>query len=103
MLIHCRPPLRFIFNLLVLLLIQAPCLGDNEPCLQQCQAARKECGHPCAAMCHPGKECPTLPCKARVGCGGGGDMQQIKPVGMLKHLYESACRTVSYIKSNEIN
>ncbi|XP_078378356.1 transcriptional repressor NF-X1-like [Oculina patagonica] len=43
-----------------------PCLGDNEPCLQQCELARKECGHPCAALCHVGKECPPSPCKVRV-------------------------------------
>ena len=43
-----------------------PCLGDEEACVQPCNLLRKECCHPCAAPCHPGKECPSFPCEARV-------------------------------------
>ena len=43
-----------------------PCLGAEESCPQPCKLPRKQCGHPCAAPCHPGRECPALPCEARV-------------------------------------
>eukprot|EP00049_Salpingoeca_infusionum_P014848 m.283854 g.283854 ORF g.283854 m.283854 type:complete len:1004 (-) comp15759_c0_seq3:218-3229(-) len=34
-------------------------------CHLKCKKLRP-CGHPCAAECHPGIECPPLPCKVRI-------------------------------------
>eukprot|EP00899_Mesostigma_viride_P026266 jgi/Mesvir1/6824/Mv09009-RA.1 len=35
-------------------------------CQQKCGAERRDCGHPCAATCHPGQSCPTEPCREKV-------------------------------------
>ncbi|XP_069047165.1 transcriptional repressor NF-X1 isoform X2 [Lepisosteus oculatus] len=38
----------------------------EELCKQPCSTARQECGHPCAAPCHPDSPCPRTPCPAKV-------------------------------------
>lgn len=35
-------------------------------CGQRCNAPRKNCPHRCQAKCHPGKECPDIPCTAEM-------------------------------------
>nr|XP_006818524.1 PREDICTED: transcriptional repressor NF-X1-like [Saccoglossus kowalevskii] len=39
---------------------------DGEICTQPCLVRRQECGHPCGAPCHPGKQCPKLSCKTQI-------------------------------------
>ncbi|XP_070566211.1 transcriptional repressor NF-X1-like [Ptychodera flava] len=38
----------------------------DEVCNQPCNKIRSECGHWCAAQCHPGKPCPKIACKTLI-------------------------------------
>ena len=41
--------------------------GSVRSCMQKCGLKRSDCGHPCAAQCHPGQPCPTnVACKESV-------------------------------------
>lgn len=50
-----------------------PCQTNDQKCTQRCAIKRRECGHPCNAICHGQDPCPLTACretvKLRCPCG----------------------------------
>ncbi|CAF4021352.1 unnamed protein product, partial [Rotaria magnacalcarata] len=50
-----------------------PCQTNDQKCTQRCNIKRRECGHPCNALCHVHESCPITTCrdiiKVRCPCG----------------------------------
>ncbi|CAF3285115.1 unnamed protein product [Rotaria socialis] len=50
-----------------------PCQTNDQKCTQRCNIKRRECGHPCNALCHAHESCPITTCrdiiKVRCPCG----------------------------------
>ena len=61
----CGKPLKCGHNC-IKICHKPPCVSPKQPCFQPCEFPRKECCHPCAAPCHASKDCPGIPCEAKV-------------------------------------
>jgi len=58
--------------------------GDNnETCGQKCKKELKNCLHLCKEVCHPGRLCPTEPCKqkSKISCSCGRLTQEVHCIG----------------------
>ena len=55
------------------------------PCGQRCGALKRDCGHRCTAVCHPGAQCPAVMCNelVQVTCKCGRLAAMVRPIAGL--------------------